>query len=143
MKDALVKSIVVDTLGTVDKGREKRIVIRLMEIDSYRYLDIRTFFLVNGQWNATGKGITLSGKNFDSFLGLLNQKQELLADGLNPVTPEEFARRMCGSKPKGPKGVKKKGAERAEKKEVKSNVDNRQKEFDFNEREVMKDGNMG
>lgn len=139
MKDALVKSIVVDTLGTVDKGREKRIVIRLMEIDSYRYLDIRTFFLVNGQWNATGKGITLSGKNFDSFLGLLNQKQELLSDGLNPITPEEFAQRMCSSKHKGPKSIQKK----ARKKEVRPYVNDKQKEFNFSEREVMKDGNMG
>lgn len=139
MRDALVKSIIVDTLGTVDKGREKRIVIRLMEIDSYRYLDIRTFFLVNGEWKATGKGITLSGKNFDSFLGLLNQKQELLADGLNPITPEEFVQRICSSKHKVRKSVKKKTVE----KEVKSNVDNKQKEFNFSEREVMKDGNMG
>ncbi len=139
MKDALVKSIVVDTLGTIDKGKEKRIVIRLMEIDSYRYLDIRTFFLVNGQWNATGKGITLSGKNFDSFLGLLNQKQELLADGLNPITPEEFARRMCGSKYKGQK-IKKK---QHEEKSVKVQVDNKQKEFDFNERMEVQNGSMG
>lgn len=139
MKDALVKSIVVDTLGTVDKGREKRIVIRLMEIDSYRYLDIRTFFLVNGGWNATGKGITLSGKNFDSFLGLLNQKQELLADGLNPMTPEEFAQRMCGSKPKGQK-IKKK---QHEEKPVKVQLDNKQKEFDFNERREVQNGSMG
>lgn len=139
MKDALVKSIVVDTLGTVDKGREKRIVIRLMEIDSYRYLDIRTFFLINGEWKATGKGITLSGKNFDSFLGLLNQKQELLSDGLNPITPEEFAQRMCGSKHKVQRSVKKKTVE----KEVKPYVNDKQKGFNFSEREVMKDGNLG
>jgi hypothetical protein len=109
-----------------------------MEIDSYRYLDIRTFFLVNGEWKATGKGITLSGKNFDSFLGLLNQKQELLDDGLNPVTPEEFVQRMCGSKHKGQKYVKKKARE----KEVKPYVNDKQREFDFSKREVVKDGNM-
>lgn len=105
MKDAFVKTIVIDTLGAVDKGREKRIVIRLMEVNGYRYLDMRTFLLVNGSWQATGKGITLSKNNFNSFLTLLNQKQELLDDGLNPMTPEEFERKIKRIKPRDRKEV--------------------------------------
>ena len=133
MKDSYVKTILVDTLGTVDKGRDKQIVIRLMEVNGYRYLDMRTFLLVNGSWQATGKGLTLSRNNFDSFLGVLNQKQELLDDGLDPMTAEEFDREINRIKPRARKSVSIRKGESG----IKKSVNNNQSEFNFNKKEVQ------
>ena len=94
MNDSIVKTIVIENLGEIEKSNSKRIVLRLMEINGNRYLDIRTFSLVNENWEETYKGVTLTKYSFPSFIKLLNEKSEEISEILDPLTPQEFERKL-------------------------------------------------
>ena len=94
MDDSIVKTIIIENLGEIEKSKGKRIVLRLMELNGNRYLDIRTFALVNENWEETYKGITFTKYSFPSFIKLLNERNEEILEILDPLTPQEFERKL-------------------------------------------------
>ncbi len=94
MNDSIVKTIVIENLGEIEKTKGKRIVLRLMELNGNRYLDIRTFSLVNENWEETYKGITLTKYSFPSFIKLLNERNEEISEILDPLSPRDFEKKI-------------------------------------------------
>ena len=94
MNSSIVKTIVIENLGEIEKSKGKRIVLRLMELNGNRYLDIRAFSLVNENWEKTYKGVTLTKYSFPSFIKLLNERKEEISEILDPLTPQEFERKL-------------------------------------------------
>jgi hypothetical protein len=119
--------LVVDKLGEVQKSRDKRIVIRLMEFKGCRYLDVRLFALQNGQWHATDKGLTFNNRTYESFLNLLNDQQEIFDLAFNAVSPEDFTDKLMKTKE-----TKKSARQGTVKKKIE--VENKQAEFDFSKK---------
>ena len=82
------KISVVEVMGSIVKGQEKKIEIRLMEYNGRRYLDLRTFEKKGDGWVFTQKGITLGARSFIDFMQLLSGKQEIIDLALNAEVPD-------------------------------------------------------
>ena len=82
------KISVVEVMGSIEKGPEKRIEVRLMEYNGRRYLDLRTFEKKGEKWVFTQKGITLGARSFNDFVNILTGKQEIIDLALNAEVPD-------------------------------------------------------
>lgn len=78
---------------TFDKNKKERIRIALNEYKGHQYIDIRTFYLADGEYKPSSKGVTLKTELYPELLkGVMELAATLGIDAesiLDSTTSEE------------------------------------------------------
>jgi hypothetical protein len=81
---------------TFDKNKKERIRIALNEYKGHQYIDIRTFYLENGEYKPSSKGVTMKTEFYPDLL-----KGVMDLAGVLGIDPETITEAKPGEEPPG------------------------------------------
>ena len=79
------KPIVVRELGEVTKNQTTKILLRVLEMKGWRYVDMRLMDLKGKRWLFSSKGLTLNRNTFSDVIAKLADHRDEIEELLNPL----------------------------------------------------------